>query len=168
MDSGGGGGGDDEVVVTTAPQSMSVDKMLAKFEIDGVVESNSPKNRKKLYMLLANKGIPIKTTVIGYTTGTKWLCRSSSKIGWDLKRVAKWISHKRITSDMLREACYRTQEGVNAYFDFDAIADVFNGTMTRNEIVSTFEREWGDKLDIKFTPFDYIHLKKTIVRIERV
>jgi len=54
---------------TIAKQSMLFPDMVVFFE------SNSPKNRKKLYSYLEKRNINYNTEIIGYTTGKKDLCR---------------------------------------------------------------------------------------------
>lgn len=128
---------------------------------NGVVIVESPKIRKRIYNSLEQQGIKWDTEIIGYTTGYKSIGRSSSKLGWDLGRIAKWIKAKRITYENLEEACNTTN-----YFNFDDIKDVFNGTMTSPEIYNIIKDKWGEKLiRIGYTPFDMCILRKTIVKI---
>lgn len=153
--------------------------MLAVFRQNGMVESDSPKNRKKIYHQLKTDGVKWRTEVIGYTSGEgKSMCRwigSSRKLGWDLERVVKWIREKRLLADDLKAAC--EVQYMNETFKFDDIKEVFNEnpvfgsnrTLTGRERYALIEEKWGEPLGwIRYTPFDMCGLRKTIVRITRI
>ncbi len=147
--------------------SMTLPQMILAFDRDGTVTSNSPKLRHKLYKRLHDLKIEFATTIVGYTDGNRRLCRwdgSNHKIGWDIGRIAKWICYKRLLQDDLEQQCSRTVDS----FNFESIKHVFDDDKTRAEIVTIFNREWGDELiDHKWTPFDTCTLKKTIVQIDK-
>ncbi|XWV25173.1 hypothetical protein QJ856_gp0599 [Tupanvirus deep ocean] len=150
----------------SAEQSMTFEKTFEKLVTNGWVESNSPKNRKKIYALLNEKKINYRTQVIGYTSGKRCLSRWSGcrSIGWDLGRIVKWIAQKRILESDLREACE-----VSGDFDFDKIKSIFSTEVSTHKKYEIIQREWGYRLGwVKWTPFDYCSLRKTIVRIELV
>lgn len=146
-------------------QSMTFSQMLNFFETNGYVETNSPKNRKKLYRYLEEKGIPFTTKIVGYSKGKKDLCRwtSGRKIGWDLGRIVKWIDAKRILPEDLQPYC-------NDIFKFDDIKDVFNEQMSNRERYDLIKDKWNDPYDsaYKYTPFDRPLLRTTIVRIVNI
>lgn len=154
-------------------QSMNVTKMKQVLEKTGVVESNSPKNRKLLYKLLQKEHIPFYTKVIGYTGGTKTLnpnaCNGKrTGLGYDLGRVTKWIYSKRILKDDLKKAC----ETAYSSHDFKSIESAFDEGLTMDEIRTILRNGWGDKKNTslnntgsKYGPLDSCALQKTIVRI---
>lgn len=146
-------------------QAMQYSQMLEIFLQNGIVESNSPKNRRRLYQQLEKDGIDWKSEIIGYTNGEKELCRWNGrkrKLGWDLGRVVKWINEKRLLPDDLEKACGRTT------FKFEDIKEVFNENISNKIRYEIFIDKWGDPSDwSKWTPFDYCVLRKTIVRITR-
>ena len=141
--------------------------------IDGVVESNSPDNRRKLYHKLIEQKIKYTTEIIGYTETTKYLNRHADHIGWDLGRVVKWIAHKRILPEDLKTAC----EIAGEKYCFEDVKDVFNPNMSNKERYKIIKEAWGrylytdisrDLYEDKYTPFDYCYLRKTIVRIKLI
>ncbi|XWV26434.1 hypothetical protein QJ857_gp0635 [Tupanvirus soda lake] len=142
---------------------MSITNMYQKLMVDKWIESDSPKNRKKLYALLKKNKITYITKIIGYTNGKKNISRwSDRKIGWDLGRVVKWITHKRILESDLMKACE-----ISNNFDFDKIKQIFSEEIPMHEKYNIIQREWGEQLKShKWTPFDYCYLRKTIVRIQ--
>lgn len=145
-------------------QSLSVDRMLKELQTKGVVECNSPKNRARLFKLLDQEKIKVKKTIIGYTVGKKDICRwsGSRQIGWDLGRIANWIHNKRLLKTDLQEACKITES-----FKFEDVESIFDDGLTREQIKDVIEKKWGENLEwIKWTPFDSLHIRKTIVRIE--
>lgn len=144
--------------------------MLAVFRQNGMVESDSPKNRKKLYRQLEQDGVKWKTEIIGYTQGegkslNRWI--GGRKIGWDLGRVVKWIREKRLLPDDLKAAC--ESQWMHEAFKFDDIKDVFNENMPGKDRYNLIQRRWGELLEWhKYTPFDNCVLRKSIVRITQV
>lgn len=139
-------------------QSMLYSDMLTYFLDNGVVESNSPKNRKKLYDYLRTNHIKYTTEIIGYTNGRKSLCRWGTGIGWDIGRVVRWIEQKRLLPEDLEEHCRYP-------FEFDDIKPVF-GHMSNSDRADLIIEKWGDAFEwTKWTPFDKCSIRKTIVRI---
>lgn len=138
--------------------------LLYELKMNGSIESNSPKIRKFLYELLKKDNIKYKTTIIGYTSGTKSLCRWAGKrsIFWNLAFISKSIKNKRILKDDVESACE-----INQYYDFNKISSVFDENKTVPEIFKILNTEWGHRIKYdKWTPFDNVSLKKSIVRIE--
>lgn len=154
------------MLVFTMLQAMQYPQMLEVFLQNGVVESNSPKNRKKLYQQLEKDHITWTTEIIGYTAGQKELCRwngKTRKLGWSLSRIVKWIQEKRLLPDDLEKACERTT------FKFEDIKEVFNENISNKDRYQIFIDKWGDPSGWpKWTPFDYCVLRKTIVRITKI
>ena len=149
---------------------MLYSQMLTVFTQNGVVESDSPKNRKKLYNQLRQDGVKWKTEIIGYTKGersmSRWLA-SPGKIGWSLGRVCKWIREKRLLPDDLKEAC--EHPSLCEYFKFNDIKEVFNENMSGRDRFELIEQKWGYNMEwVKYTPFDLCVLHKSIVRISCV
>lgn len=148
-------------------QSMKLADMIIAFEHDGVVESNSPKNRKKLYEYLNLKEIKFKREVIGYTDGRKqgsrWVRRD---LNWDLGRVVKWIADGRLLAEDLKETVRDSWK-----YNFEDIQDVFKPEMPTHEKYKLIVEKWGTEEEIKddkWSPFDCCVIRKTIVRITRV
>lgn len=147
-------------------QSMVYSQMLIVFLQYGVVESNSPKNRRRLYEQLKKDQIKWKNEIIGYTTGKKFLCRWVGKraVGWDLGRIVKWIQEKRLIKEDLEKACQDSD-----IFNFDDIKEVFNNNMPLKEKYNLIQEKWGNNLEwVKYTPFDMCYIRKTIVRITKI
>jgi hypothetical protein len=144
--------------------SMSVEKMYKTLIKEGKVSSNSAKNRKKLYILLKQKGIlyHVKITESIKTTRTlnRWI--GFQMHAWDLGRVARWIVNKRLVKEDLKEICERD---FYSSFPFHSIAQVFS-TRSYKEIYQILQREWGNGIEIhKYAPFDYVSLRTTIAMI---
>jgi len=142
--------------------SMSVDQMYKTLIEEGKVYSNSPKNRKKLYTLLKQKGISYHGKITGSITTSRTLNRWIDKKthAWDLGRVARWIVNKRLVKEDLEEICEW-----NSSFPFHSIAQVFH-TRSYKDIHQILQREWGEALQYcKYTPFDYVALRTTIAMI---
>lgn len=155
--------------------AWGIDNMFLEFERTSFIISDSPKMRIKFYLLLQKKGIEFKSTIVGYTSGYKSMCRWAGKrrMGWDLGRIAKWIKHKRLLKADLESYC-TSDSNICIYehtyvWDFDEIKSVFDENKSRNEIKKIIEDNWGCRLESdKWTPFDYLGIKKTIVRIDKV
>lgn len=137
---------------------------------DGVVECNSPKNRKRLYKMLQEKGIRFTSKVIGHTKGRGFnLCRwvGGATKAWDIPRIAKWIAAKRLLSKDVEKACkdwfpfFSTNQ-----FKLDKIRDAWALGWNVQQIHDLILAEWGEALvDYKWTPFDRCFVRKTIARI---
>ena len=155
--------------------SWQLDSMFNEFERTGFIILDSPKMRKKFYLLLEKNNIEFKSTIVGYTSGYKSLCRWAGKrrLGWDLGRLAKWIKHKRLLKDDLESYC-TSKRNIFSYegtyfWDFEEIKSVFDENKSKEEIKKILEDNWGNGLRLhKWTPFDNIGIKKTIVRIDKV
>ena len=158
---------------TLGSQSMDVQRMEQILKSYGVVESNSPKNRKKLYEILKKENISFSTEVIGYTSGIKSMCPYVGKKsgGYTLGHIVKWIHSKRILKEDLKKACdiysYQNEK-------FEDIESVFNDGLTKSKIRNILRNSWGNIADSthinsylhnKYGPFDNCELRKTIVRI---
>lgn len=156
--------------MAVASQSLSVNQMYEKLLQNGEVESNSPKNRLRLYRLLQLKKIPFETKIIGYTSGEKSLSRwSGYKMGWDLGRIIKWIESGRLTREELQRCCdLFNQYDCKPRAELSDIENVFNKELNREQKCQLIKNNWDEILDYKWTPFDYCMLKKTIVRITLV
>ena len=153
-----------------AHQSMSVIKMYETLEKDGIVECNSPKNRQKLYLLLNKNKKKFDTEIIGYTNGEKSLCRwLHNAIGWDIGRIVKWISAKRLLADNVNRACINNECMTHVSFNFADIAPAFTNELSNKKKFNLISEKWGEKLEsTKYTPFDYCVLRKTILRIKLI
>lgn len=145
-------------------QNLNLEQLIDRFGELGYVECRSPKNRRKLYRYLWKNGIQYKTEIIGYTIGSKSMCRWSGRcMGWDLGRVVKWIKAERITPDDLRKCCHKGR------YKFEDIEKAFDKDVPMNEKWEIIKKGWGGLIEWdKYTPFDNCPLRKTIVRITRV
>lgn len=149
---------------------MSVQQLWDALQKDGAVVSNSPKNRARLYKRLQESGISYKTEVIGYTTdsgrtmGTNWGDRRD--IRWDLGRVAKWISTKRILAEDILHF-YERYDWKKDNFPWEPVEKAFTDPdMPSHERYAIIKAAWGESLyNDKFSPFDHVPLRKTVVRI---
>lgn len=152
----------------TETQSLKYDDMLAVFERDGAIESNSPKNRKRLYAHLRRNRIPFKTEVIGYTRSAKTACRHSTgrTVHWNTKKVARWIEAKRFVRDDVEAECAKpVYTGTWSFSDIEA---AFTDGLSARQIVAILNEGWGPTLAwSKWSPFDTVPLRKSIVRIWR-
>lgn len=142
-------------------QSMKFDDMVAVFLREGVVESDSPKNRKQLHRYLHENRIPYRKEIIGATSGKRTGCRYGYGLHWDLGRVVRWIEAKRLLPKDLEAVC-------SDIFRFEDISEVFNEKMSNRERYALIKEKWGeDFIYQKYTPFDYCRIRKTIVRVTR-
>jgi hypothetical protein len=142
--------------------------ILPNFLEKGFVVIESPKVRKFFYQLLSKNSISYKTSITGYTKGSKSLSRWCGKriIHWNLNFIAKSIKNRRILKDDVKDAC--EVKHLERY-DFDKISSAFDDGKTVSEIYNILNKEWGVGLMWdKWTPFDNVSLKKTIVRIEKI
>ncbi|BCS82991.1 hypothetical protein QLL95_gp1132 [Cotonvirus japonicus] len=143
-------------------QSQSVYSMYESIIRDGYVESNSPKNRNKIYKMLEKSKIKFSKEIIGTTSGSKSLCRWIGKggIGWDIPRIIKWIDDGRLTKEELQRCC-------DLYLDtnFEEIHEIFDKKIPKNIRCQNLQEKWDMILDRKWTPFDNCQIQKTIVKI---
>lgn len=141
-------------------QSLLYEDLKTYLLLHKSCETNSPKNRNKLYSFLQKEGLTYTTEIIGYTNGNKTMNRwTQPSIGWDYGRVAKWINSKRILPEDLKACC-------NENFIFEDIAAIFDEHMPNKQRIMLLKDKWGEKLEwTKYTPFDNCRLRKTIVRI---
>ena len=155
----------------TSLQSRDVVWMYEELLKSGMVECNSPKNRKRLYTLLDIKGLKYSKEIIGYTVGTgrittSLLCGRKFKREIDLPRIMKLIIDKRILAEDLKASCDHLNQHY-VCFDFEAIKDIFENRLSIKDKVELVDKEWGHSIKWeKFTPFDFCPLRKTIVRIK--
>ncbi|AGF85486.1 hypothetical protein QJ854_gp296 [Moumouvirus goulette] len=152
-------------------QSQSVDKMYQTLINIKSIECNSPKNRNKLYKILKIQNIKFKKKVIGYTTGKKSLCRwSDRRIGWDFKRITKWIISERMIKEEVINCFYNyiCDHNYNHDRDIKIINQIFSKKLSFREIYEIMNVHWNFMINDKWTPFDNCHIYKTIVRIELI
>ncbi|ALD62312.1 hypothetical protein ml_510 [Mollivirus sibericum] len=155
----------------TSPRvTVGYENMLAVFERDGEVVSDSPKNRLRLYRHLGLVGIDFTKELVGYTAGERSLCRRSGSrpIRWNTKLLVKWINQGRILAEDLRECCQG--DYYDERFPFEQVEPLFapSHTMTREEQSLLLERIWdGRMLEDHLTPFDRCVLRKSVIRITK-
>jgi hypothetical protein len=147
-------------------QSLMYQDMEDVLLVDGVVESNSPKNRGKLYSYLQKNKIKYKADIIGYTDGGKMLARYINSRGekwamkWSVGRIMKWINQERIFPSDVSKACLEP-------FIFEDIKIIFDKTIPYQKRYNILVERWGNYLkDMDWTPFSRLILHKTIVRID--
>jgi len=153
-----------------ASQSMSVDQMMRVLLKDRVVECNSPKNRLKLYKQLKQNNIRYHATIIGYTSGKKNVSYWSEN-RWTVSKMAKWITDKRLTKDLMKQAYdyanYNRKEQGQQEYTFSDIEGIFD-TKDKQEIkriITTLYDEDILSYD-RGHPFNaHLCIYKTIVRI---
>jgi hypothetical protein len=155
-------------------QSLSVDKMLEVLLKDKVVESNSPKNRKKLYSRLQQMGLKYKVTIIGYTSGERCAKFIRSTGNWDVRRIAKWIVDKRLCKEDLKSACDISNQywtGWNKddveHYKFKDVESIFEPGQTRRQIMDIINTVWAEPIKDydKTVPLNFAIIRKTIASI---
>lgn len=153
-------------------QSMLYQDTQDVLLMDGIVESNSPKNRDKLYSFLQKNKIKYTTTIIGYTSGSRMLSRYPKHRGeswamkWEIGRIMRWINQKRILPDDVSKRC---TDMWNDNFVFNDIKEIFDKTISHKKRYAILKTKWGALLlDSCMTPFSRISLHKTIVRIQLI
>src|SRR5438105_615644 len=113
-------------------QSRSVKWMYEELLKNGTVECNSPKNRRRLYMLLKQNGLRYKQEIIGYTRAnnallSRWDRRGRRKpFNWkdtNLKPIMVWIRDRRILPEDVQRGCQI------AGFDYEPIKEVFSNKL---------------------------------------
>ncbi|AVL94662.1 hypothetical protein ma276 [Moumouvirus australiensis] len=152
-------------------QSLNVEKMFNILISTKSVESNSPKNRKKLYEILKTQNIKFKKEVIGYTSGKKSLCRwSGRRMGWDFKRITKWIISNRMNKIEVINNFNNFICDKNYDYDknLELINQIFSKDFSFQEIYKIMLTNWNFMINDKWSPFDNCHIYKTIVRIELI
>lgn len=177
------------VVPLNLNQSMLYQDIQDVLLMDGAVESNSPKNRDKLYSFLQKNKIKYITNIIGYTKGEKYLANSAKRkqygIKWNIGRIMKWINQGRILLEDVKQACECDENGAEStdnsidcrcdpnpityryYFVFDDVKQIFDKTIPYKKRCNILKEQWGEfLLNTDWTPFSRIRLHKTIVRIE--
>lgn len=162
----------------TKNQCMSVEQMYKTLLNDGVVESNSPKNRIKLYKLLEQSNIKITKKTIGYNPSIKTICRlSGGRLSkWNTMQIIKWISTGKLPEFEVQNGCdtynqiYTNliQENPELCANFGDIKFIFEKNLSHQEKNILIKKKWNLILDMKTCPFDYCSLKKPIVRIELI
>ncbi|AZL89509.1 hypothetical protein QKC54_gp0308 [Megavirus baoshan] len=162
----------------TTNQCMNVDQMYKTLLSNGFVESNSPKNRMKLYKLLEQSDIKIIKKTIGYNPSTKTICRlSSGRLSkWNTMQIIKWISTGKLPEFEVQNGCdlynqiYANlfQENPKLCANLGDIKFIFEKKLSHQEKKKLMEEKWESILDMKTCPFDYCSLKKPIVRIELI
>ncbi|ANB50456.1 hypothetical protein [Powai lake megavirus] len=162
----------------TKNQCMSVEQMYKTLLSDGFVESNSPKNRMKLYKLLEQSDIKITKKTIGYNPSTKTISRlSGSRLSkWNTAQIIKWISTGKLPEFEVQNGCdiYNQiyakliQEKPEFCAKIEDIKFIFEKKLSHKEKKMLVKEKWNFILDMKTCPFDYCSLKKPIVRIELI
>ncbi|AVL94661.1 hypothetical protein ma275 [Moumouvirus australiensis] len=155
-------------------QCMSVQDMYKTLIQDGIVESNSPKNRLKLYQLLDSSKINYSKTTIGYSPSYKFISRlSGGRLSkWNAAQIIKWISTGKLPREEIKKGCDLYNTIFTHTFDskyhanISDIEFVFDKKLTNRIKTLMLEEKWGHILDCKKCPFDYCSLKKPIVRIQ--
>lgn len=153
---------------------MNVSDMHKTLIDEGVVESNSPKNRLKLYQLLNSSKINYSKTTIGYSPSQKTICRlSGGRLSkWNVAQIIKWITTGKLPKEEIESGCnlyntiYSRTSDSKYYANILDIEFVFNKKLTNRIKTIMLEEKWGHILDCKTCPFDYCSLKKPIVRIQ--
>jgi hypothetical protein len=158
------------VVSVKAESSLAYPELMTKFMRDGVVESNSPKLRKKLYTHLRQERINFTTEIVAYLPTTKEM-----KYYYDggLGRVTRWIVARRILADDLRKVCERYYNHIEAdgtrIYVFDDIKAAFEPGLSGRQVYSIIDRAWGRWLKSeKYGPFCHCPIYKTVVRISKL
>nr|AEX63002.1 hypothetical protein mv_R800 [Moumouvirus Monve] len=153
---------------------MSVSDMYKTLMKEGVVESNSPKNRLKLYQLLNNSEINYSKITIGYSPSQKFISRlNGGRLSkWNPTQIIKWISTGKLPREEIEKGCnlYNTIYSYNSdskyYAKISDIEFVFDKKLTNRIKTIMLEEKWSHILNCKTCPFDYCSLKKPIVRIQ--
>lgn len=150
--------------MTYRNQTLRYDDMLDVFLKDGVVESNSSKNRYKLYKYLEEHNIKFKKEIIGYWNSYKKLSWSSETTEKKLKLIVKWISSGRFLPEDIKDGCY------TKCFKFDDIKEIFDDNMSNREKYNIIKKKWGEdfNLGLSWSPFSFCPLRNPIVRITRI
>ncbi|AFX92374.1 hypothetical protein CE11_00344 [Megavirus courdo11] len=162
----------------TTNQCMNVEQMYKTLLSDGFVESNSPKNRMKLYKLLEQSDIKITKKTIGYNPSTKTICRlSGGRLSkWNTMQIIKWVSTGKLPEFEVQYGCdmYNQiyteliQEKPEFCANLEDIKFIFEKNLSHKEKNKLIKEKWDLILDMKTCPFDYCSLKKPIVRIELI
>jgi hypothetical protein len=147
-------------------KSLKYQDMQDVFLADGFIESDSPKNRRKLFTFLQQAKIKYKTEIIGHTSGKRLFARYPRQRGekwavkWNLEIVMRWINQKRILSEDLEKACSEP-------FIFNDIKEVFDKTIPYQKRYNLLFDKWAELIkNAEWTPFSRLPLRKTIMRIE--
>lgn len=152
-------------------KSLKYNDMRDCFLIDGTIESDSPKNRRKLFEYLQKNKIRYVSEIIGYTKGSRLLSRSPRCQGerwarkWDVGILIRWINQKRILIEDVKSKC----KEMNELYNFEDIQDIFDTTISCKRRCAILEEKWGERLySGLYTPLSRLPLRKTILCIKLV
>lgn len=136
--------------------SLIYSDLLVKLLKEGSVETNSPKNRKKLYKYLKDANIDYMTEIVGYSADSS---SHNGLIYWNkgkIGMVAKLIAQKRILYKDLSDSYGETKV---------KLLPAFQQGLQPYEIYEIIEKSLGYDLDAKYNIFTASACRKTIKRI---
>jgi hypothetical protein len=160
-------------------REQEAQRLMTKLVQEGEVECSSPSVRKRMYELLAERGVEYSAEQIGTTGGRRslnpWIGGARSGIGYSPGRIFRWLEGNRLDEEELVAAFFQyeswgwysrpermvTEADVRQLFDAEARAD----PVRREVIYETLRRLMPDN---KYGPFDSMGITKTIKRFRVV